>query len=1330
MSTAQAPTPRSSRFDLPPAPTYSSTGTDSGLAEWTSRIKAMQRQVDADEETEQRRLEEEIVRARLARMRRSRTGQSGDFGIGMHGVDLAMLQNDTSSSHQSESSIPSSSTVSEKPLAPNVALPAVPPKSAPVSLAAFMGGSASGPRLRRHEAQADPALAYDGRADRSAVHPIFGRGGVAMPGMVSRNTNTGSAPSSARASLPSPPAQSTEFSATRKRTTSTSSIARRYVENLEEQKQPTSQNQKPVGLGIRERRISTLHGDPPAKSYIPPPSSRPVSQTQTSFNDAYRKDPQITTPSQSSRSEPPIIIETRAKTPVAAEIRPKSPLTTEFGSRSPVTESRPKTPVAEPMRAKTPTRNNFSPPPSGRSRTPNQQPPSSTPTPPVKLPAPSPSPGRPTYSPQPQRGLSPAFLRPPSAPKDPTPSISRLQGRGFVQSVVQASGQRESEAQAPGNAKSIFSSPAQVDTKEKSARRASVLDRWQPGAANNSATPSPPPPSPKGPPLNRSRTVGSPQVTEVTVVKSHDTGRSIRSTVSHSSLAKTPLKKNDPLPPSVDPNDPTLGSSSTMISYIKPTKTGDDPIIPDTEPQTQDSRQNQKSRVEAMAESFGGGSMRASKAGGGGSSPAMPSPGKPLSHPTKERVRKPRKGASNHTGEHAPEQDTDSKPAISPPTPQSIPSGPAHITSPRPQLQPQVTITPPSSTGRITDRWTEPTLIDVKPISSSGENGRALPSPKPQLQGTNSMVGRRALPGLTGPVSVSIPQPPIAEKDEKQLPPPKEERAVPPSPGRHHRIPSTGNRALVMDVAQALSQHQSSDEDIPSPPNLDPASPTVPPPSFDPPVRLRNAPSIPVNAQSDKRKSSYERYSAIVMPPLKEERTPLPTPAGTLTRSVAPEAIQILLGSTDISESPMGSMRAEPPAVKTQPDQEREMVHIDYVDEPLPSVDIGALLQSTSQISTPDIDLRPVSTEVLAVTGTNALPVQRDSNVFYDSEVLTVIHRAKSRETGLVVTKVWCWRGNQCHFGEREEKKVHELARRYGTTLDIVHQYCEPPELVHILGGQLAIRQGSRAHWSSENTAMHIIRSCNGHVVIDEVELAIKNLCSGFSYCISILNNIYVWHGCGSTPKERQAALAYARGFAAKGATMIELVEGENDADDGMFWMILGDGDYAKADYWQWRSRSPVVDPHCWTIDVSRVDEPIRSLTPLSSSTMLQESVYIIDCVWEFFVVVGREARAQRQNIKLAVETVMEMSKRVAASKPFTPTVHVLVFPTQLPLDLRLAFRDLDETKINGSDNPDHMNILSTGEALDHLRTSSWDKAALRDHTMLPLGLDSSHIPS
>ena len=44
---------------------------EAGLAEWTNKIKELQREVDADEEAELRKLEEEIRASRLARSRRS-----------------------------------------------------------------------------------------------------------------------------------------------------------------------------------------------------------------------------------------------------------------------------------------------------------------------------------------------------------------------------------------------------------------------------------------------------------------------------------------------------------------------------------------------------------------------------------------------------------------------------------------------------------------------------------------------------------------------------------------------------------------------------------------------------------------------------------------------------------------------------------------------------------------------------------------------------------------------------------------------------------------------------------------------------------------------------------------------------------------------------------------------------------------------------------------------------------------------------------------------------------------------------------------------------------
>ena len=45
----------------------------------------------------------------------------------------------------------------------------------------------------------------------------------------------------------------------------------------------------------------------------------------------------------------------------------------------------------------------------------------------------------------------------------------------------------------------------------------------------------------------------------------------------------------------------------------------------------------------------------------------------------------------------------------------------------------------------------------------------------------------------------------------------------------------------------------------------------------------------------------------------------------------------------------------------------------------------------------------------------------------------------------------------------------------------------------------------------------------------------------------------------------------------------------------------------------------------------------------------------------------------------LTVAFVQKLAKRAASERPYKPTVHVLVLPSQLPLDLRLSVRCLDE---------------------------------------------------
>lgn len=101
-------------------------------------------------------------------------------------------------------------------------------------------------------------------------------------------------------------------------------------------------------------------------------------------------------------------------------------------------------------------------------------------------------------------------------------------------------------------------------------------------------------------------------------------------------------------------------------------------------------------------------------------------------------------------------------------------------------------------------------------------------------------------------------------------------------------------------------------------------------------------------------------------------------------------------------------------------------------------------------------------------------------------------------------------------------------------------------------------------------------------------------MCSGFSYCLSLLETFYVWHGCGSTSVEQEAALKYAQSLSSDPSSVIELREGTDDEDE-MFWLILGEGEYAKADYWKWKSTSESVPAKAWLVDADAQDRAVSA---------------------------------------------------------------------------------------------------------------------------------------
>ncbi|CCM06207.1 uncharacterized protein FIBRA_08451 [Fibroporia radiculosa] len=1279
---------------------------EAGLAEWTHKIKALQRQVDEDEEEEHKRLEQEIQASRLARLRRS-AGQSTAVDLANTEYGQALKSDEVNESNRMGLDRQQNQVDALRKLTGEIrsTTTATPPRAGapatPVSLAAFIGGRATGPRLTKHAPQQDAhdPTQFEQRTHVTAPHPIFGRGGVAMPGLAGRGVSSAS-------STPLPqeknkPTSVSTHTIGRDRTLSTP--------HYDANRGPISTSSTPVQddreklvsvanhVTGRDRRQSTPSV---AKAYLQKVERETIVTQQTGISETARKrtisTPTGVVPTKSTTfTTPKASIDDYSKAPsLSSNLRPTTPGLDRQAS----------------MNLRMPPPVSVSPSPLIQSSLSSPPPPSPTPSSSSKTSVTMSSLSRPVQ-PSPRHSLGPqlatspnpsfAFLRPPPA-KDPTPSISRLQGRGFVKSMVQASGQFSAESP---------STPPLPDKRDSgSKKQPSVLDRWQ-NSSPGSPSPSPPIISPKPVAMRKSRTVdptvSTPEFTPPRLVKPDYTGRSLKSVASLPSMQQADARSSAGSDVGKDGRrTPGLGSSKTMISYIKPIKTGDRP--PTASPPPRSRATSPSGDVDELG-------MRL----------------------TKDRAKKPRKqktapdsvkrsqtntsSSANGDRVHVPHMEIVSlseliTTAEVPETLVRFPTSSVPCSGDKPALSAK----PASPLKHGFDDDFTPLVLEksswlpnvlIPPAASADDSGAE---------------GRSANRGLT-----PSPTSPALARDKASA-----------SPVRHVRIPSTGNRATVMDVAQAF-QEQSGRE--PSPIDASPVRTSLPKPTDErdkatdedyprPDVKTllanwepKNDPVRPDSSPVDKRKSSYDKYSAFVMPPLEEERTPPSSPSGTLARSAIPVAVSDNVKPTFVS--PITSSQDIGGGQPTAAVAKAEFIYIDHSNDSPPPVDISELLTSSHESVISSADVQTISVDVMCITGSTASSVSQYLHVFYDTEVLAIVYRAKSRTTGLVDTTVWGWRGRRSNMGEREERKLGELARRYGTALITVHQYCEPENLAAVLGGRIITRQGSRAHWSAENTAMHIVRSIGRTVFVDELDLSIKNLCSAFSYCLSLLDTLYIWHGVGSSESERAVAREYVATITVPSSTVIELKEGENDGDE-MFWMILGDGDYARADYWKWRpSLSPEsMITRIWCVTTQKTEDTIISVPSFITHSAIHAMVHIIDCVWEFFVLVGSDARGKRRDIRLALDAAVKMSEMVAPLRPFAPPVHILILPSQVPADLRLTCRGLDEVSLNHGIVPDHMNLIPVGEAYEHMGTTAWEKAAVRDPTMLPLGVHASDL--
>lgn len=539
-----------------------------------------------------------------------------------------------------------------------------------MSFASFIGGRATGPRLNKHAPQqdvTDPTLFEQRTTGSSSVpHPLFGRGGKAMPGLTSLGRRAVSPISDRDLRAPTPIASTGDHSPVTKveralsstepvltlanckqqegtpgqpqqphakqKSNAPSSALKRYIQHVE-QVTPPPLSRASERDNSRPRTVSTPTGTHPTRvTTLPPPGSQSHSRSVSPRPPISHR-----TPASEVHQPPPTFITEPIPTKSPAHSPSKS-------SSLPFTMTPKKSTLANSSSlafgVKHPTFSASTP------SLPRTEPPTSKVTP---------------LTPPPRTLL-------PSKEKDPTPSISRLKGRGFVQSMVKVSSALEAAAAG--------ASTSEAGRPDPNKRTSLVADRWKP-------EPSPPSlqtPIPAAGTLSGKKSVaqrkswaaseplkaeshererplraleqhctghsactieahqtGCSRAGEQSsrVLESQHTGHSVRKAPSLPSLS-TPSRPSTPPPSS--PGGHGIGSSSTMFSYIKPTKTGDDPATglskPHSQPATPHSHsstgQTSTQDVDELGHRTGMGSGGYGRWNGGAGFPA-PS-GRPLVH--------------------------------------------------------------------------------------------------------------------------------------------------------------------------------------------------------------------------------------------------------------------------------------------------------------------------------------------------------------------------------------------------------------------------------------------------------------------------------------------------------------------------------------------------------------------------------------------------------------------------------------------------------------------------------------------------------------------------
>lgn len=280
---------------------------------------------------------------------------------------------------------------------------------------------------------------------------------------------------------------------------------------------------------------------------------------------------------------------------------------------------------------------------------------------------------------------------------------------------------------------------------------------------------------------------------------------------------------------------------------------------------------------------------------------------------------------------------------------------------------------------------------------------------------------------------------------------------------------------------------------------------------------------------------------------------------GIKTASTVPpvkltEAPEMKRRSLKVAPSPLDVSTLSPNSAQKSPSQrpngssEAMKLFGDRFDIPpdtsgeLPSnIDTQVIINSYPVSSQKIKTLRAQIQEITGDGKLNQVPIHEE-RIFFDESLYLITHIFGSA-SGAKTAECYLWAGSAVPESNVEDAQLfaRKAAKENQATLINIRQGKETPNFFEALGGILITRRGSKP---ASKQYMLCGRRHIGHLVFDEVDLSLKNLCSGFSFILSAEKGpVFVWKGKGCNAEEISGARLIGMDVSGYGE-LVELEEG------------------------------------------------------------------------------------------------------------------------------------------------------------------------------------------